>query len=98
MHVMHGIDGIGRFNRFDGVDGFDGLGVPEGACVSPFSKEFLCLCGKALFYVNSFCSYLVIIMLRKVPFICFVHYMNTFTGHLCLDFLISMFAAMIFLH
>lgn len=29
---FYGVDGVGA------LDGVDGLGVPEGACVSPFSK------------------------------------------------------------
>ena len=89
---FYGVDGVGA------LDGFDALGMLEGDCVSPFSKEFLCLCGEVLFYVNLFCYCFDIIMLRKAPLVCFVHYINAFTGHLCLDFLISMFAAMIFLH
>lgn len=42
--VMHGVDGFDMFDGFygfDGVgalDGVDALGVPEGDCVSPFSK------------------------------------------------------------
>lgn len=35
---MHVVD---MFNGVDVVDGVDRVGMLEGACVSPFSKEFL---------------------------------------------------------